>query len=322
MLDTKLQEYIRQSRDLGISDAEIKNTLLENGWQATDVEENFKTPSLSSLWRSAPLVFSVLLLSTLVYGSTAYFGDFWPFQDERMLQQEVEPLPGATDVPEMEQTPESSNVAPAASVTVSPGPATPRPKPSQGVVSLTPWPPGEKFGHVGEILISFSVTGETFRGVLLNVCGSVFSITGAGPYQWKINMADLDDEMGRCDIDVLTVSYDPTKQGYEASTHIFRLPEGGVTDLWVYEAGAEILVFKGEYGTRLRVRGQVIDGTEVGLTHSSAGTTYKTGSGNNSIISVSADGLVTGNSIGSDTVVITNIYARKSITVPVVVEEF
>lgn len=95
MPENNLSNYIKQSRDNGVSDEQIRNALLGSGWQEADINQalldkipmphNAQFPHIveSSLPRASKRIFIFLLVALVFfsggYGISAKFFNLWPF---------------------------------------------------------------------------------------------------------------------------------------------------------------------------------------------------------------------------------------------------
>lgn len=87
MSDNTLLDYIRKSREAGIDDASIKQTLLNAGWQITDVQTAIETVNLvnsisgrKKFFHFVLIIISIVLIVSGYFVSAKFYFHTWPFK--------------------------------------------------------------------------------------------------------------------------------------------------------------------------------------------------------------------------------------------------
>jgi len=130
--------------------------------------------------------------------------------------------------------------------------------------------------------------------------GSIFVVLDHAPYSEQVLLTP--GTIG--DVQLHVVGRDIHGVSSSTAVAITVLAPPAVLDLGVTDESLEF-VYAGESVT-LGVFGRLADDSIVNLTSSASGTTYDTGSGATSVVSVNAEGIVTAAGDGSDTVIIRN----------------
>lgn len=165
------------------------------------------------------------------------------------------------------------------------------------IVTILPQP-GSTFAPGDEVIIELTVDGgNPVDGALFIVDGSLHVVEGGSPFQSIFSAPTT--SAGRIDVRVATFGGEP--QNYGAETHLLVIPTEPPQSLMATPSSLE--VSQGD-SFPLRIDATFSNGAVIDVTLGNAGTSYSTLSGGEEVISVSADGLVTGTGVGSDTVLI------------------
>jgi hypothetical protein len=170
-----------------------------------------------------------------------------------------------------------------------------------GTFTITP--PADTTVHAGEkVQFNFSQQGGTpQQGAVLFIGHQSFELTGNPPYSLEYTVPDT--IVGQISIKLMTFHDHPDAEIYiaESSLNIQQTepPQAlavNYTELQLSEVGdTEYLSLEGQFAGEKRLD----------LTAATTGTQYKTQSGNDTIISISPDGIVEAKGKGEDTILIT-----------------
>jgi pimeloyl-ACP methyl ester carboxylesterase len=181
---------------------------------------------------------------------------------------------------------------------------------ASGVPTVSPAPgtvvrPGEAIQIVFSVPVASTSAAISVGGNLTKVTGS------AGSFSTTYELPS--DAIGRIAISAMTL--DLGEGNLSASTYVVALPSTPPAGLAPSPGSVDFAV-PGQT-TALTVLGTYGDGATADLTPSASGTTYSTLSGTNSVITVSAEGVVQAVANGQDTVVIQNGGQTASVTATV-----
>jgi len=152
------------------------------------------------------------------------------------------------------------------------------------------------------VVLSMSISGgNAVEGASFAAGNRYLRVTGAGP-AFTASYVVPSDRAGR--IDVVARTFGKTGNNFTGSTFInvqLAQPPASI------QLAPDQLAFT-SLGEKLQVVviGTLANGSEIDLTSSTAGTTYKTGSGKTTVIAVNAEGMVEAKGSGSDTVIVTS----------------
>jgi hypothetical protein len=165
--------------------------------------------------------------------------------------------------------------------------------------------------HPGDsIVIGLTTTGTSQVDGALFIAGDrAGSVLGSGPY--TLTWIVPSDRMGRLDVTAGTFG-----KGVNAGDETYVIVQATSAPLSIAVTPSAVSVGKGS-PLQLYATAAYTGIAETNITSSSAGTTYRTGSGNTAIISVDANGAVTAKAAGTDTVIVTNGSSTATSTITV-----
>ena len=80
MINEQLLSYVKQARQGGKSDNQIRQELLSSGWQGNDIEETLKIKLPIKSLKYSVLILAVLSIAVVGYFASAYYLTLWPFE--------------------------------------------------------------------------------------------------------------------------------------------------------------------------------------------------------------------------------------------------
>jgi hypothetical protein len=119
MINQQIIDYIKQQMQQGVSQEQIKNSLMANGWQLQDIEENFnKITSTSNTYPSVPVVtpngnwknIVIAVIVVVVLGGGTYFASqtLSKPKESNKISNEISNQPPTETVPPIQSTEEST----------------------------------------------------------------------------------------------------------------------------------------------------------------------------------------------------------------------
>lgn len=109
MLNDQLLNYIKQSKESGLDDEQIRQVLIQAGWSTSDIEEAMSQPATSNqssvssgekklsfqLSKSLIIILIVAFVAATGYFASAYYLTLWPFEAEVVTTATLTPSPSS-----------------------------------------------------------------------------------------------------------------------------------------------------------------------------------------------------------------------------------
>jgi hypothetical protein len=152
------------------------------------------------------------------------------------------------------------------------------------------------------VQLYFDIQGSSpQQGAVFSLDGNLFDVEGVPPYVLDYTVPDY--KAGKIKISVQTINT-VGKDAYGVETYLIAQSPEPLTSMSVFPH-ALTLTSPGEMYP-LQVTGTFSGNSPLDITSSDAGTTYTTKSNTESVLSVTADGIVEAIGNGQDTVIISN----------------